>query len=258
MRPYTPMGSPYGNPYGFPTNTAPIPTMTPGAPYTPGGTYAPGGGIPTYPDSNLGQPTPITPNSTYTPSSGTGSGTDAPFYSPGSASKSPYEGGGVPKYNDAGMDGNFQMPHPSNTADGTNVNEYGSIEGAAAEVASVAKVSLDNAHFEQPLVVQRTAAPCDAPPTAFAHDADHFHWVRGVLQRDQSSGLWSVLYSTNPNAADPYQGRLTLQPHPRFEELAPQSVVTVHGVVDMSTPDAQGRPTYRVESVNLFDPNPIP
>ncbi len=170
----------------------------------------------------------------------------------------------MPKYNDAGIDGNFQMPQPSNTADGTNLNEYGSVEGAGASVASVAKVPSTHAEFEQPVVVQleqpsTLATPLgDAPPTAFAHDAEGYQWVRGVLQFDPSAGHWSIAYRPRTDVTDAYQGRLTLQPDPRFEELGSQAVVTIHGQIDTSVSDTQGRPTYRVETINLFDPHPIP
>lgn len=236
---YGPMGQ-YGSPYGYP-GSPPVQTLTPGAPYTPGGAY------PTIPN----QPTPVQPNTTFSPQDGG----DAPFFNPSTTGGGAYEGG-VPNPSDPGTD----WPLPSNTADGA-VDEYGSIEGASASVAAVAKVPTEHAHFEQPTVAEpqpTLATPVAANSSSYAYDAEHYGWLRGMLQFDSASRQWSIVYSTNPGPSDPFGGRLSLQGDSRLTEFAPGTFITVQGAVDSTTVDSFNRPTFRIVSVVPFDPNPIP
>lgn len=153
----------YGSPYGFPP--AGMPTQT----LQPGGTYVPTPyGQPVTPSGTFQQPT-----TTYPPIDQTGG--SSPFYGSGSSSQ-PYDGGGVPTYNDPN-EVQFKQPvQPDNTA----IDSHGAVEGASAEFAGVAKVDLNNANFivdESNSVINNpqghdAAAQSPAAPAAIAHVSD--------------------------------------------------------------------------------------
>lgn len=165
---YSPYRAPYGSPYGYPPGGVPTQTLQPGGTYTP---------------SPYGQP--ATPYGTPQPTPGFPSidqtGGSTPFYGSGSSgggsTSQPYDGGGVPTYSDPN-EVQFQQPKPDNTA----IDTYGTIEGASAAMAGVAKVDLDNANF----VVEETnsviadaqgpvaAAQAQAAPAAFPDASGEF------------------------------------------------------------------------------------
>lgn len=158
---YGPYQSPYGgygSPYGYPPAGAPTQTLQPGGTYTPS-PY----GQPASPYNSFPQPTPSQP-STIDQTGGSG-----PFYNSGSggSTSQPYDGGGVPTYNDPN-EVQFQEPiQPDNTA----IDSYGAVEQASAAMAGVAKVDLDTANFvvdESNFTASQTPGTAPATVTADA------------------------------------------------------------------------------------------
>lgn len=229
--PYGGYASPYGNPYGgYPTQGAPVQTLQPGGTYTP---Y----GQPVIPQESFGTPSPIDQT-----------GGNAPFYN-GSGTTSPpaYDGGGVPTYSDP-SEVQFQQPIPR---DNTAVEEFGGVDTINAEVAEVARVDLDNAHFVAPVMAQpATAEPTfsSIPAAPYAYDAN-YEWLRGVLRFDASTTTWTMTYSDNPAADDVHGGRLLVADSPELAPLKPQAVVLVRGHVDAARSEAAGRAVYHIDAI---------
>lgn len=249
-----PYSAPYGSPYGYPA--APVQTLTPGGTYVPGtpsGTYT----TPT-PADTFSQPAP-SGNSTYQPG---GSSTSSPYYNNSSAP--PYDpGGGVPKYPDPG-EVNFQQSKPKPIANDPNLFEQGSLEGAGASTANVAKVNTSTAEFLAPLPVQtsdpqptlaQSVVTVPGSQSPFAHDADGYRWIRGIARRNEATGAWSLVYSTLKTDADPFHGWLTLAPDPRLGELQRDRAYLISGTLDQSQTDSAGKPLYRVQTITAWEPS---
>ncbi len=261
---YRPYVSPYGSPYGAPG--PPVQTLTPGGTYAPGGTYQP-----TFPQgSSSSSPTPADqyqpPNSTFDQS---GSNSNAPFYKPSSSSPPPYSGGGggVPTYPDAGEEAQFQQGNAKPIAEEDfQLQEQGALEGAGASTSNVAKVTVDNAQFLEPIrsvpqvrdprtfsTVEVVTEPGSQSP--YAHDAEGFRWLRGMAHLDESTGTWSLIYSTLDPHEDRFQGRLTLADDPKLAHLESDAAYLVSGQLDESQTDAAGKPAYRVQSITAWEPS---
>ncbi|MBX3438356.1 MAG: hypothetical protein KF861_12755 [Planctomycetaceae bacterium] len=251
--------SPYGMQYGYPQ--APVQTLTPGNSYTPmpGGSYS----TPT-PGNQYYQPLP-SGSPTYVPN---GSQSDAPYFNNNNYSPTPYDGsggsGGVPKPFDAG-EVKFEPSKTPPVANEFNLNEHGSLEGVGASTANVAKIPLENAEFFEPLPsLPREPAPTSdagvtfvpGGPAPYAYDADSYRWIRGQARYNPTTGNWSLIYSITPTEADRYHGWLTLVPDSRLSELEPNRAYLISGRLDPSEKDASGKPMYRVESLNAWDPSP--
>lgn len=236
--PYGGYGSPYG---GYQMPGTPVPTLQPGGTYTPTPYGQP---VPTYgapAQDSLGNPSPIDQT-----------GGDAPFYNSNSNStyqpQQPYDGGGVPTYNDPN-EIQFQQPvQPDNTA----IDTYGAVEGASAEVADVAKVDLDTAHFVAPVMSAATSSTpvisTEVSAAPFAHDAD-YTWLRGVLRFDDSTGNWTMIYSDNPAPDDEHGGKLLVTDSPLLEQFKPQAVVLLRGEIDQQQSAVAGRAVFRADVI---------
>ncbi|MGE0374072.1 MAG: hypothetical protein AB7I48_01045 [Planctomycetaceae bacterium] len=246
--------SPYGSPYGYPG--APVQTLTPGGTYAPGmpqGTY----GTPA-PSGSFSQPTP-SGNSTYQPGS---SQSGSQFYENSSAP--PYNGsGGVPTYPDAG-EVKFQQSKPKPIAEDPGLFEQGSLDGVGASIANVAKVTVDNAEFLEPVRVEPqepqptladAALAVPGSPSPYAHDAEGYRWLRGLARRNEATGVWSLVYSNVQIDADPFHGWLTLAPDPRLAELQPDRAYLISGELDQTQTDTAGKPLYRIQSVTAWAPS---
>ncbi len=258
---YRPYVSPYGSPYGSPY-APPVQTLTPGGTYAPGGTYPP-----TFPQGGSSSSPTLNeqyrpPNSTFEPS---GSGSNAPFYQQNSNSLPPYGGGGVPDPIDPG-EVQFQQSTPKPVAEDVQLFEQGALEGAGATTSNVAKVTVDNAQFLEPL----RAIPQVRDPQTFsavevvngsgsqspyAHDAEGFRWLRGTAHLDESTGAWSLIYSTLDTHEDRFQGRLTLADGPKLAQLEHHGAFLISGQLDESQTDAANKPVYRVPTITAWEPS---
>jgi hypothetical protein len=261
--------SPYG---GYPS--APVQTLTPG------GTYTPMPGIPgaapygsPMPLDSFGQPMP-TVDPTFTPG---GAGTNAPFYENHYGSPPPYNGvpsigvpSGVPTPRDPG-EVQFQPSKGSPVADQFGVDSYGSLDKACCTMEKVAKVPVHpvsiaeylepvpaEPHDPQPTLAIETEAVStyvnSRPP--YAHDAEHFRWLRGVARRNASNGTWSIVYSVHRTLDDPFGGQLTLAADPLLDQLHPDGVYLISGQLDTARTDAIGRPVYCPHAIEPWQPAP--
>ncbi len=255
---YRPYVSPYGSPYGAPG--PPVQTLTPGGTYAPGGAYPPS--FPQGSSPTLNQP--------YQPQNPTfdqsGSNSDAPFYKPSSSSLPPYNEGGVPNPIDPG-EVRFEQGNAKPVAeDDQQLYEQGSLEGAGASTSNVAKVTVDNAQFLEPIraipsvrdpqtfsTVEVVTEPGAQSP--YAHDAGGFRWLRGTARLDESTGTWSLIYNTLDPHEDRFHGRLTLADGPKLADLEPDAAYLVSGQLDESQTDAAGQPVYRVQSITAWAPS---
>jgi hypothetical protein len=187
-----------------------------------------------------------------TPTPGS-SGSDAPFYNNSNSSPTPSQG--VPTYSDPN-EVNFQPPR-SNQADHTAIGEFGSVEGTSGTTASVAKPDADSAEFLAPVTSLQTATTLSQTPSGvFAYDAEGYRWLRGIAQFNESTGNWSLLYSSQPADGDQFHGWVTLADHPQLSQLTPNGAFLIKGLPDLLETDGRGKPLYRVESIAPADAAP--
>ncbi len=87
----------------------------------------------------------------------------------------------------------------------------------------------------------------------YDYDEVGFQWLQGQVDYDESEGSWQIMYSVEPNKNDPYGGAITLSDDPRLKALRKSDIVLVGGHVDATKTDAFGKPTYRIEKIQVFE-----
>lgn len=245
---YGPM---YNQPYGYPTYPG-----QPGSPYYPGGTVAPGGTM-------LGPGTP-----TFDSNSGSSGGNAPPFNSGSSGSGSTDTSNRpVPEYRDpVGGSPYYTEPKGAGGQAGAGSperigNRPGELEpNPATGGGGGSGTTLDfgtegtNERFEPPIDPNASPISFQRDVTAvdprYGYDPDGHDWLQGIVSFDPQDRCWSIVYSLNPDPADPYAGYLTLAQDPRFEVLRDGDVVRVEGQVDPVARDQTGRAVYLVSQLS--------
>lgn len=78
----------------------------------------------------------------------------------------------------------------------------------------------------------------------YGHDAQ-FSWVKGVIDYDEPSKTYVLIYDDNPSPADQFKGELTLaDDHPSLERVRAGDAVRIEGKFDQFEKDGNGRPVY--------------
>lgn len=213
----------YGTPgMGYPAYGAPgsFQTLTPGGQYVPGTTTTPGAA-----------PTP-----TYAP------GGNAPPYGSGGNVPVPNPSDPGPYYPGTGENylpprtGAFREPDPG---------EWPLSQGADALPAESRSI----ASGPRLRPASHAAAPQSAESDDFGHDADNYRWLSGVVQFDPVDRTWSIHYARDPQADEPFSGRLTLAPSPLLQTLRDGERVRLEGAIDPRQPDRHGKSTYAAQRI---------
>jgi len=68
-----------------------------------------------------------------------------------------------------------------------------------------------------------------------------------VIDYDETSRTWHMVYAASPDSNDRFGGSVTLVPDKRLQTLRDNDVVLIEGRLDPSAKDATGKPLYRVD-----------
>lgn len=104
----------------------------------------------------------------------------------------------------------------------------------------------------QPFTFQKVPTPA---VSVFDHEPE-YRWIRGVVSRDATTGIWSVVYADSPNQDDQYAGHLSLDNSPALEELKDGEIVQVSGQLEPVRKDPLGKPYFLVTSVKKISQSP--
>ena len=207
--------------------------------------------------------TPVDPNNnpTYAPNGGTNS---APPFNP-----TPGSTGGVPNPNDD--DGTFnrqpgaQKPTITPTSGARTSDDLSSPfgeENSSRRQRNFADSQVVDADspFETPVVqtsntggsdVQFANQQSEATPVSNKKYANgsRFEWVQGMVDYDDPSNTWVIIYNDNPKPSDLYGGVLTLADDPSLSRLQSGSMVRIYGSLDPIERDSRGKPLYQVTRI---------
>ncbi|REJ73335.1 MAG: hypothetical protein DWQ34_04865 [Planctomycetota bacterium] len=239
-------GSHYGQPYGYPAGPGAVPQGAPiyqgtpapyqgtPAPYLGEPTYdsgtAPNGGDPYYnsnPTNNTGnRPVPDYDDAGSSPYFGDPGGSASSSSSPGVLGSNPDLGTSTPSTPTGGdgFDSSF------------GADDFGSDEDFQKPIDGFNEISFE-----------RDVTSVSRLP--YAHDVAGHRWVQGMVSYDPQDRSWGIVYSINPDRADPYAGYLTLANDPRFSSLKDGDIVRLDGEVDPTRTDHFGRPSYVVAKI---------
>lgn len=252
--------NPYGYNYG-PYAPGPMygPSMAPQGGYiTPGPVYAPQNlsptplpGNPNFP-SNSGSPTLLSPTPTnpggnplnLRPDPAGGS-TDAPPFQPN-------PGAGNPRVPDPLEPGFDSSPPPAAAI--PRAMPFAANQPTPATSVSTASTAGD--FFEEPRRVPVEADPFDAPAAAaapatkanpYGYDGQEYRWLRGIVDFDEPSKTWAIIYDLAPDIGDEFGGSFVFAPHKDLHLLKPGSEVVVQGRADPGRKDGQGKALYEID-----------
>lgn len=91
----------------------------------------------------------------------------------------------------------------------------------------------------------RTELSADERPRVYGNDPD-FTWVKGVVEYDEQSKTWLIMYNDNPQPSDKLGGELTLGRHTSLKNLRSGDAVRIEGDLDQSTQDSLGKPVFQI------------
>lgn len=254
-QPYYHQG-PYGPAYG--PSFAPS-TVPPGGYIQPGPVYTPNGPSLTPFPSNPGSPTPLNPSTpTWRPDPGSPPSNGAPLNdappfrpnNPGSNSTNP-----VP----FPLEPDFSSPPPAASLPRAVPIAQAPISPAAAS-SSTGQNPFQESRRPQSL-------PTDADPFAFdggsaptnnqnpyGYDGSQYSWLRGIVDYDERSKSWSIIYDLTPDIRDKFGGSFVFADHPSLRGLRPGTVVLVRGRVDPGHTDHTGKAMYELQQLVQLSP----
>ena len=92
------------------------------------------------------------------------------------------------------------------------------------------------------------AAASSSQPNPYDYDKKNHQWLRGVVDYDQKSGAWNIIYDIEPDKKDPFGGSITLIESPILAKLHDHDIILVEGEVDRKAKaDRLGKPRFRVQ-----------
>ena len=85
----------------------------------------------------------------------------------------------------------------------------------------------------------------------YGRDLEHANpeWLRGVVDFDEKTRTWQIIYAANPDPNDPNGGSLTLGNHPALSRIRSGDIATVEGAIDSNQSDSRGKPIYALDTV---------
>lgn len=244
------------------------PTMVPQGGYmAPGPTYVPQNisPSPTPLPGNPSSPTPINPSQptpTWRPDSNNGLD-DAPPYKPNPGATNP-----VPQPFE--LEPDFGAPPPAAAlpravplAQNTPLPATG-----VSTVNTVQPTGLETDPFEPPKTVTKLPTeldPFESTPMAvstpqperqstYGFDGKGYSWLRGIVDYDEETKTWAIIYNVAPAANDKFGGSFVFAPHPQLRELRPGTVVLAKGRIDPGRKDPTGKALYEASQFVILKP----
>lgn len=174
--------------------------------------------------------------------------------SSGGSAAPPFGGGG--DFNDTNTVGD---PDRSSDASGTSDDGDSPFDGAASNeganddpfvaptIPLVAVSTTSNAPPESPIVRGQKPSP-------YKYDRQNYRWLRGVVDYDEPSRTWNIIYDIEPDPNDEFGGSIVLLGADRFGTLKNSDVVLVEGGIDRENLDEFGKPQFRVEKLDRLVP----
>lgn len=258
----------------------PGPSVLPSQPWTgaPSGPIFQPGGPPVFqpvvPNQPGNSPTPLNGGNPYVP--GTSPGTSGPTYGdPGAGSAPPFNsnpgnagGNSVPNPDDGfdrqpGAQRPVLSPTTSSKAADDLIEQVGQQKSGRRPRTFEDSSSFDaDSAFETPVIQtsntsenevryaddQEQVERVPVSNKKFAND-QRFAWVQGVVEYDEASSTWVIMYNDNPRTSDVYGGVLTLADDPELKRLQTDKVFRIYGTLDPSERDSRGTPVYRVTRI---------
>lgn len=91
-------------------------------------------------------------------------------------------------------------------------------------------------------------------PNPYDYDRKNYDWLRGVVDFDERSRTWNLIYDLTPEADDEFGGSITLVDDPQLNVLRNEDVILVEGQIDETQRDELGKPKYRFEQFSRLVP----
>lgn len=88
----------------------------------------------------------------------------------------------------------------------------------------------------------------------YAYDAKEYSWLRGVVEYDEDTEGWYIVYDDEPDKDDRYGGKISLADHPKLSVLKRSEVILVQGKIDDEQVDHLGKPKYLIEQMGRCVP----
>lgn len=240
--PYSPYYNGY-NSYG-PGQYGPTYAPQPGGFVDPGGTYIPQNYGPTL--NTPGSPTPLnsgTPSTSPTPNwrtpNGTGGG-EAPLFNP-VPNPQPDSFGPAP----AAV---LPRPQPLTMVSPFPQTVVANIQPTGLQTVDpfVEPATLSNDDDAQPMPVGSSP-----PAEPYAFDGADFKWLKGIVDFDDETKSWSIIYALVPKPTDRFGGHFVLGPSDQLQQLQRGDLVLIAGEPHPTLKD-RGRPVYHVAKVTVL------
>ena len=173
----------------------------------------------------------------------------------------------APPYAPSGSPGTYESDPPSNLDDFNRPNDrFFTPDDAAGGVpippdqnrnqfdSDLNSSTRYSEPYESGSEIRQVAGTANSTASSgeYGFDRKDYRWLRGILKYDSRSGGWLITYSLA--ARDEFGGTLAMAiSQQQIDGLAEGDTVDVHGYVDQNVRNEQGRPIYRVESIERID-----
>ncbi|MCA9041386.1 MAG: hypothetical protein KDA65_13620 [Planctomycetaceae bacterium] len=84
----------------------------------------------------------------------------------------------------------------------------------------------------------------------FGHDQHFESWYKGIVDYDESSGTWNLIYDLSPDPKDRFGGSIQLKPTREFARLKNGEAISITGHFNDAMKDNLDKPIYVVQTVN--------
>ena len=131
---------------------------------------------------------------------------------------------------------------PAASNEGTNTDKF-----VAPPIPPVAAADTDSTSPESPVVRGQA-------PNPYKYDSENYRWLRGVVDYDEKSQTWNIIYDVDPDPNDEFGGSIVLSGADRFGKIKNGDVVLVNGGIDRKNLDELGKPQFRGEKLEKLVP----
>ena len=260
---YNPYGAGYYGPYAPTPSYGPTyapGSMPPGNYMAPGPTYVPQNMSPTPLPGNPNSPTPLNgsppqslpnwrPDTSTTPNAPLD---DAPPFRPNPGATN---NNLVPDP----LEPDFSPNPPAAAAAFPRANPIGTAPGGLASTP-VSTAAADDPFEEprrvtqlptdaDPFAMDATAAPAAGKTDPYGYDGKQYSWLRGIVDFDDQTQTWSIIYDLTPDPGDKFGGSLVFTPHASLASLRPGALVLAKGQVDPGKRDNTGKLLYELQQI---------
>ncbi|MDZ4687133.1 MAG: hypothetical protein SH850_18810 [Planctomycetaceae bacterium] len=90
------------------------------------------------------------------------------------------------------------------------------------------------------------ATAATTPQAPYGYDGQNYSFVKGIVDYDQQSKTWSIIYELKPEIGDKFGGSFLFASHPQLQTLKPGDLVLAKGRVDPGRTDTRGKPLYEI------------